>query len=845
MIDIDIDMDLTDGEMNLKQMIPMILPDDSYSPTFDFDLSHLPKTLPVLPLRDSIVFPNVAIPVIVGRDRSKNLLRYLETAPNKHILAVTQKDPSEDDPVSVNSVIREGTVAEVLRVMQINDELLTVIIQGKRRAHLDQYTQREPFLRGRYTLLEDERPVTEDIEYQELAKSLLEIMIQILTLRGDAPRPFVDSLKQLQNPEVIINFAANNFPEKLEEKISLLMTKDLKQRGYIAHKLLGIIREQEEIRQQIIQRTRHEMDKQQKEYFLQQQMRVIRKEIDDEEEDEANDLLRRGEDKMWSAAVQENFEKEVKKLQRMAPQSPDYSIQLQYLETLLELPWKEYTEDNFDIRHAQSILEKDHFGLDKVKERILEHLSVLKLKGNLHAPILCLYGPPGVGKTSLGKSIADALGRKYVRISLGGLHDEAEIRGHRRTYIGAMPGRIIKGFLKAGSSNPVFVLDEVDKLGNDYKGDPSSALLEVLDPEQNNTFHDNYLDTDYDLSQALFIATANSVGDIPHALRDRMEMIEVTGYIQEEKVEIAAKHLIPKALSQVGLQEGDIRIARPTLADIIEDYTRESGVRELDKRINEVIRKVIKEAALANEDNIEAYFPVTIKKKNIKEYLGAPKYSREKYEGNKYAGVVTGLAWTSVGGEILVVESAPSPSKVGKMTITGNLGDVMKESAILALEYLKSHAQLYDIPTEIFDYWNVHIHVPEGAIPKDGPSAGITIVTSLVSTFTQRQVLPNIAMTGEITLRGKVLPVGGIREKILAAKRAGVTTIILCKENKKDIDEIKQEYVKGLNFIYVSDITEVIDHALSKEKVDHPIDLMDRVEKARQKEKEAQHKQNK
>lgn len=845
MIDIDIDMDLTDGDMNLKQMIPMILPDDSYSPTFDFDISHLPKTLPVLPLRDSIVFPNVAIPVIVGRDRSKNLLRYLETAPNKHILAVTQKDPSEEDPVSVNSVIREGTVAEVLRVMQINDELLTVIIQGKSRAHLDQYTQREPFLRGRFTLLEDERPVTEDIEYQELAKSLLEIMIQILTLRGDAPRPFVDSLKQLQNPEVIINFAANNFPEKLEEKISLLMTKDLKQRGYIVHKLLGIIREQEEIRQQIIQRTRHEMDKQQKEYFLQQQMRVIRKEIEDEDEDEVNDLLRRGKEKMWSDAVQENFEKEVKKLQRMAPQSPDYSIQLQYLETLLDLPWKEYTEDNFDIRHAQSILDKDHFGLDRVKERILEHLSVLKLKGNLHAPILCLYGPPGVGKTSLGKSIADALGRKYVRISLGGLHDEAEIRGHRRTYIGAMPGRIIKGFLKAGSSNPVFVLDEVDKLGNDYKGDPSSALLEVLDPEQNNTFHDNYLDTDYDLSQALFIATANSVGDIPHALRDRMEMIEVTGYIQEEKVEIAAKHLIPKALSQVGLQEGDIRIARPTLADIIEDYTRESGVRELDKRINEVIRKVIKEAALANEYNIEAYFPVTIKKKNIKEYLGAPKYSREKYEGNKYAGVVTGLAWTSVGGEILVVESAPSPSKVGKMTITGNLGDVMKESAILALEYLKSHAQLYDIPTEIFDYWNVHIHVPEGAIPKDGPSAGITIVTSLVSTFTQRQVLPNIAMTGEITLRGKVLPVGGIREKILAAKRAGVTTIILCKENKKDIDEIKQEYVEGLNFVYVSDITEVIDHALSKEKVDHPIDLMDRVEKARQKEKEAQHKQNK
>lgn len=845
MIDIDIDMDPTDGSVSLKQMMPMILPDDDLSPMYDLDLLHLPKTLPVLPLRDSVVFPNVAIPVIIGRDRSKNLLDYLDSAPNKHILAVTQKDPATEDPRSVTDVVRGGTIAEVLRIMQINEDLLTVIIQGKVRAHLDSYTQREPFLRGRYTMIDDSRPDRGDVEYQELSKSLLETMVHILNMRGDAPKPFIDSLEHLQNPETIINFASNNFPERMEEKLSLLMTSDLKQRGYIAHKFLSVIREQEEVRQQIIQRTRHEMDKQQKEYFLQQQMRVIRKEMDDDQEDEASDLLVRADEKNWGTAEQENFEKEVKKLQRMAPQSPDYSIQLQYLETLLELPWNEYTEDNFDIGRAQNVLDKDHYGLDKVKERILEHLSVLKLKGNLHAPILCLYGPPGVGKTSLGKSVAAALGRKYVRISLGGLHDEAEIRGHRRTYIGAMPGRIIKGFLKAGSSNPVFVLDEVDKIGNDYKGDPSSALLEVLDPEQNNTFHDNYLDVDYDLSQALFIATANSVGDIPHALRDRMEMIEVTGYIQEEKVEIAANHLLPKALNQVGLKEGDIRIPRPTLADLIEDYTRESGVRELDKRINELLRKVIKEAAVTNEEKPEEQFPVTIKKSDLKKYIGVPKYTREMYDGNRYAGVVTGLAWTSVGGEILVVESAPSPSKSGRMTITGNLGDVMKESAILALEYLKSHAQMYDIPTEIFDYWNVHIHVPEGAIPKDGPSAGITIVTSLVSTFTQRRVKPNIAMTGEITLRGKVLPVGGIREKILAAKRAGISTIILCKENEKDIHEIKDKYLEGLKFVYVSDISEVIDHALSEDKVDHPIDLMDRVRKAHEREKAALQNKNK
>ena len=810
----------------------MILPDDEgvFSRGLA-DFPSIPKTLPVLPLRDNVLFPRVAIPVIIGREKTHRLLSYIEDAPSKLVLVVTQKDEAIDDPSS-GDLIRVGTLAEVVRIMQIDDDLTTVILQGREKIELARFTQNEPFMRASFRLAFDAMPRKSDEEYSELGSSLLETMVAVLRLRGDAPTPFIESLQALKSTETIVNFASNNFPETVEEKMSLLLETNLKQRGFLVHKLLNKIKKQEELRHEILQRTRFEMDKQQKEYFLQQQMRMIKKEINNSEDDDSAELLERASKKKWGAEVQETFEKEVKKLQRMPSQSPDYSIQIQYLETMLDLPWNEYTEDSFDISKAKAVLDKDHFGLEKVKERILEHLSILKLKGNMHAPILCLYGPPGVGKTSLGRSIAEALGRHYVRISLGGLHDEAEIRGHRRTYIGAMPGRIIKGYLKAGSSNPVFVLDEVDKLGTDYKGDPSSALLEVLDPEQNNTFHDNYLDQDYDLSQTLFIATANNVGEIPEALRDRMEMIEVSGYIQEEKVEIAARHLLPKALKQVGLKPGDIKIPKATIDEVIEFYTRESGVRELDKRINEVIRKAVKDAAM-EKDKVEDYFPIKVNKSDLEHYLGQKKYIRERYDGNRYAGVVTGLAWTSVGGEILLVESAPSPSKSGRMSITGNLGDVMKESAVLALEYLKSHAHLYGIPTEVFDYWNVHIHVPEGAIPKDGPSAGITIVTSLVSTFTQRKVNPNIAMTGEITLRGKVLPVGGIREKILAAKRAGITTIVLCKENERDIKEIKPEYLRGLEFVYVTDIKEVVDFALSDEKVAHPIDLMTRVNEAK------------
>ncbi|WP_347394836.1 endopeptidase La, partial [Parabacteroides leei] len=564
--------------------------------------------------------------------------------------------------------------------------------------------------------------------------------------------------------------------------------------------------------------THEDINQQQKEYFLQQQIKTIQEELGGNINDlEIKELREKAARKKWPAAVAEIFEKEVRKLERLHPQSPDFSIQTQYVQTIINLPWNEYSKDNFNLAHAQKVLDRDHYGLEKVKERIIEHLAVLKLKGDMKSPIICLYGPPGVGKTSLGKSVAEALHRKYVRISLGGLHDEAEIRGHRRTYIGAMSGRIIQNIQKAGSSNPVFILDEIDKVTNDFKGDPASALLEVLDPEQNSTFHDNYLDIDYDLSKVMFIATANNLNTISQPLLDRMELIEVSGYILEEKVEIAARHLVPKQLEAHGLSKGKVKLPKKTLQVIIESYTRESGVRELDKKIAKIMRKLARK--VASDEAI----PSQIKPEDLHEYLGQIEYSRDKYQGNEYAGVVTGLAWTAVGGEILFVESSLSRGKGSKLTLTGNLGEVMKESAMLALEFIHAHASLFDINEELFENWNVHIHVPEGAIPKDGPSAGVTMVTSLVSAFTQRKVKKNLAMTGEITLRGKVLPVGGIKEKILAAKRAGIKELILCKENQKDINEIKAEYVKGLTFHYVEDIRQVIDLALLKEKVDNPL----------------------
>ena len=574
------------------------------------------------------------------------------------------------------------------------------------------------------------------------------------------------------------------------------------------------------LKQDIQMRTREELDKQQREYFLQQQIKNIQDELGHGQDDEIEELRKKGKGKKWKKEVAEVFEREVSKLERINPQSPDYNVQLNYLQTLLALPWEVYTTDVLNIPNAEKVLNKDHYGLEKVKERILEHLAVLKLKGDLKSPIICLYGPPGVGKTSLGRSIAAALKRKYIRMSLGGVHDEAEIRGHRKTYIGAMPGRIIKSLIKAEASNPVIILDEIDKLSSDRQGDPASAMLEVLDPEQNNSFHDNYIDLDYDLSKVMFIATANNLGTIPTPLLDRMELIEVSGYITEEKIEIARRHLIPKEMEATGLKREHVKFTKPAIEYIIENYTRESGVRELEKKISKVMRKIALEIASDKFEGLHELKPA-----DIRQYLGVPEYSRDKYQGNEYAGVVTGLAWTAVGGEILFVETSLSKGKGGRLTLTGNLGDVMKESAMLALEYLKAHTHLLDLPEGIFDNWNIHIHVPEGAIPKDGPSAGITMVTSLASALTQRKVKANLAMTGEITLRGKVLPVGGIREKILAAKRAGITDIILCEENRKDIEEIQPLYLKGLNFHYVKDIKEVLTLALTDEKVADAIDF--------------------
>lgn len=600
----------------------------------------------------------------------------------------------------------------------------------------------------------------------------------------------------------------------------MLNQNTLKDRLYNLIQVLNRETKLANLKQDIQMRTREELDKQQREYFLQQQIKNIQDELGHGQDDEIEELRKKGKGKKWKKEVAEVFEREVSKLERINPQSPDYNVQLNYLQTLLALPWEVYTTDVLNIPNAEKVLNKDHYGLEKVKERILEHLAVLKLKGDLKSPIICLYGPPGVGKTSLGRSIAAALKRKYIRMSLGGVHDEAEIRGHRKTYIGAMPGRIIKSLIKAEASNPVIILDEIDKLSSDRQGDPASAMLEVLDPEQNNSFHDNYIDLDYDLSKVMFIATANNLGTIPTPLLDRMELIEVSGYITEEKIEIARRHLIPKEMEATGLKREHVKFTKPAIEYIIENYTRESGVRELEKKISKVMRKIALEIASDKFEGLHELKPA-----DIRQYLGVPEYSRDKYQGNEYAGVVTGLAWTAVGGEILFVETSLSKGKGGRLTLTGNLGDVMKESAMLALEYLKAHTHLLDLPEGIFDNWNIHIHVPEGAIPKDGPSAGITMVTSLASALTQRKVKANLAMTGEITLRGKVLPVGGIREKILAAKRAGITDIILCEENRKDIEEIQPLYLKGLNFHYVKDIKEVLTLALTDEKVADAIDF--------------------
>lgn len=804
-----------DLDDNIGIVMP-ILTECDVDEDFTEGIEKVGNEIPILPLRNMVLFPGVAMPVIVGRPKSMRLIK--EAVHKKTLIGVVcQKEMNTEDP-GLEDLYTTGVIADIVRVLEMPDGTTTVILQGKKRFALESLKETEPYLKGKISLLEDKMPKKSDREFEALISTIKDLTIKMLGALNEPPRDLIFSIKNNKNVLYLINFSCSNIPSGSAEKQELLLIGDLKDRAYRLLFILNREYQLVELKASIQMKTHEDINQQQKEYFLQQQIKTIQEELGGNINDlEIKELREKAARKKWPAAVAEIFEKEVRKLERLHPQSPDFSIQTQYVQTIINLPWNEYSKDNFNLAHAQKVLDRDHYGLEKVKERIIEHLAVLKLKGDMKSPIICLYGPPGVGKTSLGKSVAEALHRKYVRVSLGGLHDEAEIRGHRRTYIGAMSGRIIQNIQKAGSSNPVFILDEIDKVTNDFKGDPASALLEVLDPEQNSTFHDNYLDIDYDLSKVMFIATANNLNTISQPLLDRMELIEVSGYILEEKVEIAARHLVPKQLEAHGLSKGKVKLPKKTLQVIIESYTRESGVRELDKKIAKIMRKLARK--VASDEAI----PSQIKPEDLHEYLGQIEYSRDKYQGNEYAGVVTGLAWTAVGGEILFVESSLSRGKGSKLTLTGNLGEVMKESAMLALEFIHAHASLFDINEELFENWNVHIHVPEGAIPKDGPSAGVTMVTSLVSAFTQRKVKKNLAMTGEITLRGKVLPVGGIKEKILAAKRAGIKELILCKENQKDINEIKAEYVKGLTFHYVEDIRQVIDLALLKEKVDNPL----------------------
>ena len=772
--------------------------------------------LPLIALRNMSIFPGTLVPILVGRKKSMQVIRQAEKD-NKYFGVVTQRDAGIEDP-KLEDLYTVGTVVEVSQIIELPSGEISAILRGRQRFTLESLTQEDPYLSGKIKLLDDTSigESTEE-EFKALTDLIHERTLGFLEkIAPSAPAGFLETIRSVKNRAYIIHLSASLLQVSTEVRQEMLEAEDLSLRGLRVLAQLQAHIQESDIKESILSRTRQEMDQQQREYFLQQQMRTIQDELGTgaSADDEIEELRKKGADKLWSESVAETFEKELRKAERLNPQSPDFSVQMQYLRTIVDLPWGVYSQDNFDLKGAKEILDREHYGLDRVKERILEHLAVLKLKGDMKSPILCLYGPPGVGKTSLGRSVAESLGRQYVRISLGGVHDEAEIRGHRRTYIGAMSGRIIQSLQKAGTSNPVFVLDEIDKLSSDYKGDPASALLEVLDPEQNTTFHDNYLDIDYDLSKVLFIATANNISTIPQALRDRMELIEVTGYIAEEKLKIAEQHLVPKEAKEHGLKLEDIHFAPGALDLIIEEYTRESGVRSLTKKIAAVMRKLA--WAVAAEEQL----PAEITPELVREYLGKTIYSRDKYQGNEHPGVVVGLAWTSVGGEILFIESSLQPGQNGKLILTGSLGDVMKESATIALSYIRAHAPQLGIDLEQLKDKEIHIHVPEGAIPKDGPSAGITMVTSLVSAITRRKVRAHLAMTGEITLRGKVLPVGGIKEKILAAKRSGITDIILCRENEKDILEIKDHYLEGLTFHYVDEITEVLAFALLDEVVE-------------------------
>jgi ATP-dependent Lon protease len=792
-----------------SELIPLMTAEDEEA----MKNEEIPDELPILPLRNTVLFPGVVVPITAGRDQSIKLLKDANKA-DKTIGVVAQKNEATENP-GEKDIYKIGTVARILKILKMPDGNTMVILQGKKRFEIEKITQEEPYLKAKTKELADIIPEKKDAEFKAIIDSVRELSLKIIKENPNIPTEASFAIKNIQSDTFLVNFVSSNLNLDTGSKQKLLIISDLKERALETLKRMNQELQRLELSNDIQSKVREDMDQQQREYFLHQQMRTIQEELGGVSYDEEIEEMRmKGKKKKWSEEVAEVFEKELGRLQRMNPQVAEYSIQRNYLDLLLELPWNEYTKDKFDLKRAQRILDRDHFGLEKVKERIIEHLAVLKLKGDMKSPILCLYGPPGVGKTSLGKSIAESLGRKYVRMSLGGLRDEAEIRGHRKTYIGALPGRIIQNIKKAKSSNPVFVLDEIDKLGASHNGDPSSAMLEVLDPEQNTSFYDNYLEMGYDLSKVMFIATANNLGAIPWALRDRMEIIEMTGYTVEEKIEIAKRHLLPKQLKEHGLTTKEVKIGKKQLEKIITGYTRESGVRNLEKKIAKVVRFAAKSIAMDEEYNVK------ISNEDIQKILGPSHLERDKYENNEIAGVVTGLAWTSVGGDILFIESILSKGK-GALTITGNLGKVMRESATIAMEYIKAHADEFGIDPQVFDHYNVHIHVPEGATPKDGPSAGITMLTSLVSSFTQRKVKARLAMTGEITLRGKVLPVGGIKEKILAAKRANIKEIILCEENKKDIEDIKPDYVKGLKFHYVNDMKEVIDYALLKQKVKH------------------------